>query len=173
MKVAIVHDYIKEYGGAERVLESLHEIFPDAPVFTTIFLPKFLGPHRERFKNWKINTSWFQDIPLKGKLISPLRILPPFIFQSLDLSKFDVVIVSQTEAYTPNLISKGKAIQICYTHTPPRYLSAYPTARDWKKNTTLRILEELANHFLKLLDYNTSETSNYFIPNSTNIPSPI
>jgi len=173
MKVAIVHDYIKEYGGAERVLESLHEIFPDAPVFTTIFLPKFLGPHRERFKNWKINTSWFQDIPLKGKLISPLRILAPFIFQSLDLSKFDVVIVSQTGAYTPNLISKGKAIQICYTHTPPRYLYGYATARDWKKNTTLRILGEVANHFLRLVDYKSSENVDYFIANSKNIASRI
>src|SRR5258708_17872211 len=99
MKVAIVHDYIKEYGGAERVLESLHEIFPDAPVFTTIFLPKFLGPHRERFKNWKINTSCFQDIPLKSKLISPLPILAPSVCQTLDLSKFDVVIGYQTLAY--------------------------------------------------------------------------
>ena len=51
MRVALVHDYIKEYGGAERVLEALHEAFPEADVFTTVYLPSFLGPHKERFKD--------------------------------------------------------------------------------------------------------------------------
>ncbi len=173
MKIAIIHDYIKEYGGAERVLEALHEVFPNAPVFTTIYLPKFLGPHKDKFKDWKINTSWFQDIPFKGKLISPLRILAPFIFQSLDLSKFDVIIVSQTGAYTPNLIKKGKAIQICYSHTPPRYLYGYATARDWKKNIVLRVFGEIANHFLRLVDYKSSQNVDYFVANSENIASRI
>lgn len=169
MKIAIVHDYIKEYGGAEKVLEVLHELYPKAPVFTTIYLPKFLGPHRERFRNWKINTSWFQDIPFKGKLISPLRIFAPFIFQSLNLSKFDVVIVSQTGAYTPNLINKGKAIQICYTHTPPRYLYGYATAREWKKNLLMRVFGELSNHILRMVDYKSSQNVDYFIANSKNV----
>lgn len=173
MKIAIVHDYIKEYGGAERVLEALHELYPKAPVYTTIYLPKFLGPHRERFKNWKILTSWFQDIPFKGKLISPLRIFAPYIFQSLDLSKFDVIIVSQTGAYTPNLVSKGKAIQICYTHTPPRYLYGYATAREWKKNLFLRVFGEVSNHILRIVDYKSSQNVDYFIANSKNTASRI
>src|SRR3989344_5739235 len=100
MKVAIVHDYIKEYGGAERVLEALHEVWPDAPVYTSVYLPEYLGPHADRFKNWNIKTSWFQSIPFKEKLISPLRLLAPFLFQQFDLSGFDVVIVSATGAYT-------------------------------------------------------------------------
>lgn len=169
MKVAIVHDYIKEYGGAERVLEALHEIWPEAAVYTAVYLPKFLGPHRERFKNWKVNTSWFQDIPFKGKLISPLRILAPYIFQSLDLSKFDVIIISQTGAYTPNLVKKGNAIQICYTHTPPRYLYGYATARDWKKNKLMNILGTLSNHFLRIADFRSSQNVDYFISNSENV----
>ena len=45
MKIALVHDYIKEYGGAERVLETLHEIYPDADIYTSVYLPEFLGPH--------------------------------------------------------------------------------------------------------------------------------
>jgi len=51
MKVAIVHDYIKEFGGAERVLEALCEIYPDAHIYTAFYSPSFLGPHKERFKN--------------------------------------------------------------------------------------------------------------------------
>ena len=57
LKVALVHDYIKEYGGAERVLETLHEMFPEAPVYTSVYLPRFLGPHKDRFKKWDIRTS--------------------------------------------------------------------------------------------------------------------
>ena len=105
MKVAIVHDYIKEYGGAERVLEALHEIFPNAPVFTSVYLPKYLGPHKKRFEKWDIRTSWLQRIPFKAKLISPFRLIAPFVFKSWNFSKYDVVIVSATGAYNPNLIN--------------------------------------------------------------------
>src|SRR5581483_8803629 len=99
MKIALVHDYLKEYGGAERVLEALHEVWPDAPVYTTVYLPGYLGPHKDRFKNWDIRTTWFQYIPGNAKLISPLRLIAPFLFQGFDFSNFDVVIVSATGAY--------------------------------------------------------------------------
>src|SRR3989337_741667 len=104
MKVALVHDYIKEYGGAERVLEALHEIWPEAPVYTSVYLPEFLGPHRNRFQDWNIRVSWAQKIPFIHKLISPLRIFTPWIFENFDLSGYDLVIVSATGAYFPNLI---------------------------------------------------------------------
>ncbi len=122
MNVAIVHDYIKEYGGAERVLEALHEMFPDAPVYTSLYLPEYLGPHQNRFKNWNIKTSWLQDVPFKEKLISPFRLLAPFAFKNFNFSGFDVVIVSATGAYASNMIHKGSAVQICYCNTPTRYL---------------------------------------------------
>lgn len=166
MKVALVHDYIKEYGGAERVLESLHEVFPDAPVFTSVYLPSYLGPHKQRFASWNIKTSWAQNLPFKAKLISPLRLIAPFLFGSFDFSKFDVVIVSATGAYSPNSIKKGKAVQICYVHTPPRYLYGYETARDWKKNVVLRIFGTIAIHVLRLTDYKSSQNVDYFIANS-------
>src|SRR3989338_2535626 len=156
MKIALVHDYIKEYGGAERVLETLHELYPDASVYTSLYHPKFLGPHRERFRNWDIRTSWLQAIPFSHKLISPLRLLAPFAFQSFDFSKYDVVIVSATGAYSSNLIRirnnelgiKERTVHICYCHTPPRYLYGYATAREWKKNILFRVLGELANNIL-------------------------
>ena len=122
MKIALVHDYIKEYGGAERVLEALHELFPDAPVYTTVYLPEFLGPHRERFASWDIRTSWLQHVPFVEKFISPIRLIAPSVFRNMDVSAYDVIIVSATGAYTPNLIKKGRAKLFCYCHTPPRYL---------------------------------------------------
>ena len=176
MKVAIVHDYIKEYGGAERVLEALHEIWPDAPVFTSVYIPSFLGPHKKRFEKWNIKTSWLQFLPFKSKLISPLRLITPFVFKSFDFSQFDIVIVSATGAYSPNIISvKRRAtkdqrpIHICYSHTPPRYLYGYATARNWKNNLFFRVLGEIANHFLRLIDFKSSQNVDFFIANSKNV----
>jgi glycosyltransferase involved in cell wall biosynthesis len=94
MKIALVHDYLREYGGAERVVETLHEIWPEAPLYTAFVDFKGLGRHADRFKNWDIRTSWVQKFPLIKKFISPLRFLAPKIWSSFDLSDYDVVLSS-------------------------------------------------------------------------------
>lgn len=169
MKVALVHDYIKEYGGAERVLEALHELYPDAPIFTSVYLPDYLGPHKKRFIGWDIHTSFLEYLPFKAKLISPIRLIAPLVFPIFDFSKYDVVIVSATGAYNPNMINKKSAVQICYCHTPPRYLYGFATAREWKKNFVLRVFGEIANHFLRLIDFASSKNVDFFIANSDNV----
>lgn len=167
MKIALVHDYIKEYGGAERVLTALHEIFPDAPLYTSVYLPEYLGPHKDKFKGWDIRTSFLQKIPFKAKLISPFRIISPLFFENINLTEYDVVIVSATGAYFPNLLmTRPDAMHICYCHTPPRYLYGYPTARKWSENKFIRLLSELFNSSLRITDFVSSKRPDYFIVNS-------
>jgi len=169
MKIALVHDYIKEYGGAERVLESLHALFPDAPVYTSVYLPTYLGPHKERFSSWQIKTSWAQHLPFKAKLISPLRVLSPLLFKQFDFSGYDVIITSATGAYFPNSLKKRNAKLLCYCHTPPRYLYGYATAREWKKNRVINVLSEAANHFLRMIDFAASKNVDQYIANSEEV----
>ncbi len=169
MRVALVHDYLKEYGGAERVLEALHEAFPEADVYTSVFLPSYLGPHRERFKDWKIHTSFLQYIPFKAKLMSPMRLLTPWAFKSFDFSRYDVIITSATGAYFPNTLNKRTARLYCYCHTPPRYLYGYATARQWKNNAFLRVIGETLNHFLRMVDFNASKNVDQYIANSEEV----
>ncbi len=169
MKIALVHDYIKEYGGAERVLEALHDLYPNAPVYTSLYVPASLGPHRERFRTWDIRTSWMQAIPFHDRLISILRLVAPLAFMSFDFSGYDVVITSATGAYFPNTLHKGEATLICYCHTPPRYLYGYATAREWKKNSVVRVLAEVANHFLRMVDFKAAQHVDYFIANSEEV----
>lgn len=169
MKIALVHDYIKEYGGAERVLETLHEIYPDAPVFTLLYCPEFLGPHAKRFHNWDIRPSILQNVPFKHKLISPFRLLAPFIFPLFNFAGYDVVIVSATGAYNPNTIRTGSARHICYCHTPPRYLYGFATAREWKKNPLIRTIAEGVNTWLRFVDLQSSKNVDTFIANSQNV----
>lgn len=168
-KIALVHDYIKEFGGAEKVLETLHDMFPNAPIFTTVYLPRFLGPHRSRIEKWDIRPSWLQGLPFKAKLISPIRMIAPKIFAAMNFNDYDVVIVSATGAYSPNMITKGKAVHICYMHTPPRYLYGYETARKIKKDSLIALAANIVFHFLRLTDYDSAQKPDYFIANSQEV----
>jgi glycosyltransferase involved in cell wall biosynthesis len=170
MKIALVHDYIKEYGGAERVLEALHEIWPEAPIFTTVFLPQFLGPHQKRFEKWDIRPSWLQRIPFVHKFISPIRLLTPWIFENIDLTKYDAILVSATGAYFPNLlVRKPETIHFCYCHTPPRYLYGYPTARNFQNSAFGRLVAGYFNHGLREIDFVSYQRPDYIIANSHEI----
>lgn len=174
MKIAIVHDYLKEYGGAEKMVEALLEIWPNTPVYTTVFLPEFAGPHRERVEKWNVKTSFLQAIPFKAKLISLFRFAAPIVFSMMNLTKYDFVIVSSAGTYTsPNFIRMNKkSTLICYYHTPPRYLYGYPVANDWKNNIARRmllVLGQIPMFFLRILDKYAATIPNYLIANSKEV----
>jgi len=173
-KVALVHDYIKEYGGAERVVEAILEIWPNAPVYTSVYLPQYLGPHRSRVEKWDVKTTFLQYLPFKAKLLSPIRLIAPWVFKGVDLSDYDVVIVSAAGTYTsPNFIKLGKkTLHICYCHTPPRYLYGYPVANAWEEVPWRKILKffgQVPMHFLRMLDYKAAQLPDYFIANSKEV----
>ena len=174
IKVALVHDYLKEYGGAERVLETLHEIWPKGPIYTSIFLPKFAGPNRHKVEKWNVKTSFLQHVPFKAKFISLARLIAPFLFKSFDLSEYDVVIVSSTGTYTsPNFIKTAKkTLHICYYHTPPRYLYGYPVANAWEEvdwRRMLRFFGQVPMHFLRLIDFKAAQIPDFVIANSEEV----
>jgi len=169
LKIALVQDYLKEYGGAEAVFETLSDIFPTSPIYTSIYKPAYLGPHRQRLeKKWshRVHQSFFQYIPFAQKIISPLRLLSPLAFRSFDFSKFDIIITSTTGAYFPNSLNKKSAKLICYCHTPPRYLYGLPTARNFTKNKIIKFLVTIVNHFLRLKDFKFSQNVDQYIANS-------
>src|SRR3989338_3012510 len=128
MKVALVHDQLQEFGGAERVLVAFHEIFPKADVYTSFFNPETLGHHAKKFEGWNIRTTWTGKVPLLNKFYSPLRFITPQIWESLDLSGYDLVISSYGSYMSKGVITRSDTIHICYLHHPPRYLYFYETA---------------------------------------------
>jgi len=173
MKIALVHDYIKEYGGAERVLEVLTEIFPDAPIYTSFY--KKNSEAYKHFKNKRIVASWVQYLPgFSDKLYSPLRFLTPLIWGSFDFSKYDLVISSSSW-----YIAKGfkkpsdKFKEICYCHTPPRWLYGYNTSVNFQRYWPVKIYALIIGHFLRLYDFMQAQKVNYFIANSKEVQSRI
>jgi glycosyltransferase involved in cell wall biosynthesis len=172
MKVAIVHDYLIDFGGAERVLLALHEIYPDAPIYTSIVDSKKMSDSWIYFKDMNIKTSWFNNLPYASKLISPFRFLLPLVWKNFDLSKFDVIIDSSAWAITRGFKSRKDQIEVCYCHTPPRYLYGFDTSRNWNKlwyGKLIKLYAALVNKFMRSYDYSASQKVDYFIANSNNV----
>ncbi|HEX6977222.1 MAG TPA: glycosyltransferase [Patescibacteria group bacterium] len=170
-KIAITHDYLIDYGGAEQVLLALHDIYPAAPIFVCIKDKKKMGKFWEKFEKLNVKTSWFQYIPFSSKLISPLRFLLPAIWGSFDLSKFDLIIDSSSWAITRGFKTRKNQIEICYCHTPPRYLYGFDTSRRWKEKwyrKAVDIYAALVNRFMRIYDAKASKKVDYFIANSAN-----
>jgi glycosyltransferase involved in cell wall biosynthesis len=165
MKVALVHDFLIEFGGAERVLVEIKKIFPEADVYTAYFDKERLGIHAEEFKDWNIITSWADKIPLFRKLHSPLRFLYPLIWESFDFSQYDLVI-SSSNNLSKGIITKPTTKHISYIHHPPRYLYYYETAVEWQKYFPIRVYGHLINHSLRMADYLFAQRPDYLLANS-------
>lgn len=166
LKVALVHDYLREYGGAERVVEALHELFPDAPLYTAFIDESALGIHWSRFKDWTIYQSWLTRIPFYKKLYSPLRIWARNYFEAFDLSDYDVVI-SSSNAYMAKAVKvRAGALHLCYCHTPPRSLYGYTTMSNWQANPFTSLAGRVINHYLRIVDFQLAQRVGQFIANS-------
>ena len=118
MKVALVHDHLAQEGGAEKVLEVLHEMFPQAPIYTLIYDRDRLSKH---YRAKDIRTSFLQKLPLGVKKYQWYLPLMPFATESYDLSQYDLVI-SNSSAFAKGVITSPETLHICYCHTPTRYL---------------------------------------------------
>lgn len=117
MRVAIVHDYLNQYGGAERVLEALHDLFPSAPVYTSIYDPEAMP---DLYRGWDIRTSFMQQLPGWRRHFRRYFLLYPSAFESFNLGDYDLII-SSSSAYAKGIIPRPGAVHICYCHTPMRF----------------------------------------------------
>ena len=117
MKVALVHDYLNQAGGAERVLAVLHGMFPDAPIFTTIFDKRAVGLPLAKAD---VRVSWMQSLPKWKQNFRNYMPLYPFAVRSFDLRGYDVVITSSS-AFAKGVRVPPSALHLCYCYTPMRW----------------------------------------------------
>lgn len=166
LKIALAHDYLREFGGAERVLEALHQLFPQAPVYVAFTDPRALGADWSRFAGWDLRTTRIERLPFYRQLFSPYRIFAAKAFADLDLSAYDLVI-SSSNAYFAKAVRVPRGKQLCYCHTPPRVLYGYSAKSNWRQNPLTRLAGNLLNHFVRLDDWRTAQQVDQFIANST------
>src|SRR3989338_3078897 len=135
MKVALVYDRVNKWGGAERVLLALHKIFPDAPLYTSVYNKD----NASWAKVFKIKTSFLQKFPFASQNHEFYASLMPLAFESFSFDEYDLVISVTSEA-AKGIITKPGTTHICYCLTPTRYLwSGYD---EYFKNSFLRFISK-------------------------------
>lgn len=170
-KIAIVHDWLTNMGGAELVVLALHEAFPDAPVYTSTYNPEVMP----EFKNIDVRTTNLQNLPkIFLKLHKFLPILRVKAFQKLDLSEFDIIISSSSAESKQVKKTRPGQIHICYCHTPIRYYWSHyaeykkdPGFGKW--NWLIRLVMPLIVPSMKKADYQAAQNVDIFIANSSEV----
>lgn len=158
MKIALVHDYLTQFGGGERVLKAFCEMFPEAPIWTLIYDEKATGGI---FKDRKIHTSFLQKIPGSKKFFRGLIWLMPLAVEQFDFSDFDLVI-SVSHSFGKGIITKPTTKHICYCLTPTRYL--------WHDSgLPFKPISRFILTYLRAWDYQAAQRPDYFIASSENV----
>ena len=166
MKLALVHDYLIQDGGAEKVLGVLQEIWPDAPIFTLFFDPKKF-PH---LQGRDIRTSFLQRFPLSKTKYQWYIALMPTATERLDLRDFDVV-VSSASAFAKGIITRHDTLHICYCHTPTRYLwsDTHSYIEELRAPRFVKSLLPPLLSYLRMWDKQAAERVDLFVANSRTV----
>ncbi len=168
MKVALVHDYLNQRGGAERVFRHVADLYPDAPVYTSLFDPRETGdlvaPHR-------VQTSALQAIPGANRYFRFLAPLYPAAFEAFDLSAFDLI-VSTTTAWAKGVRFPAHAVHVSYIHTVSRFAFAYDAyVGGLTGGSPLRALAKPVVDRLVAWDFAAAQRPTAFVANSNNVAS--
>ena len=174
MKVALVCDWLTNVGGAEKVLLRIHQLYPEAPIYTSKYDPKGI----DWFKDAEVRTGWLQHFPSKmRRVLGPLR---QWYFSHLDLSDYDLIIsVTGAEAKAvksgKRLREEGKkgvkcpnGLHISYCHVPTQYY--WQMYDDYVKNPGFGVLNPIVRFFFKLMvkplrkaDLKAAQSPDYFV----------
>jgi len=166
MTVAIVHDFLNQYGGAEKVVEVLHSMYPEAPIYTSIYDREHMP---SSFKEMDIRVSFMQKLPGIFKHFKKYLVLYHAAFETFNLNEYDLVISSSSSFAKCLRISAGTC-HICYCHTPARFIWMYEdyVKRESIHGVLLKLLPYVIK-YLKKIDINSSRHVDYFIANSFNV----
>lgn len=164
MKVALIHDFLIQNGGAEAVLKIFAQMFSDAPIFTLVYDEKKMDPY---FRDKKIIPSFIQKIPFGKKKYQWFLPLMPLAIEQLNLMDYDLII-SSSSAFANAVITNPDSMHICYCHTPTRYLwtDSYEYVRDLKYNILVKKIIPFTLHKIRMWDRIAAERPNYILANS-------
>lgn len=167
MNIALVHDDLMQSGGAERVVAAFHEMYREAPLYTSICDAQSLAPE---FRDADIRTSYMQKWPFAHRRLHKLAFTHyPRAFEEFDLSEYDVVL-SSSSRFAKGVITPPETCHICYCHTPARF--AWRHHEYLGQSRTTRLLAPLMRNMLSDLrtwDVTSAQRVDYFVANSHNV----
>lgn len=163
MRVALVHDYLNQMGGGEKTLLALAQIFPGAPIYTSIYEPSRVD---NAFRSLDIRTSFMQGLPFVKRHHQPFLPLYPFAMESFDLRDYDLVL-SDSSAFAKGIVTRPETTHICYCHTPMRWAWNF---EDYIERERIGRMGRLALapfiSWLRLWDYASAARVDAYIANS-------
>ncbi len=164
MKIALVHDYLVQYGGAERVLGAFTEIFPEASIFTLLYDEDAM---HGVFSGKRIRTSFLQKIPGALRNHRAFPMLMPLAIEQFDFSAYDVVL-SDSSSYAKGILTRPETIHICYLHTPTRYAwdDCQKYTQDFGIPSFVKKLVPFFMNPLRLWDRAAADRPDFIIANS-------
>ncbi len=164
MKIAFVHDYLVQYGGAERVLQAFTEIWPQAPIYTLIHDAEAV---HHQFDGKEVRTSFLQKVPFAKK---HHRIFPPLMMLAIEQFNLDYydVILSDSSSFAKNIITKPDTLHISYCHTPMRYgwddCQYYTQEYSFPK--IVKTISPFLMNYIRMWDWQATNGVDKFIANS-------
>jgi glycosyltransferase involved in cell wall biosynthesis len=162
-KIAIVHDYFTQRGGAERVAEQLYAMLPGSHIYSTVALPELLP---DGIPADQMRTSWIQSLPKMREYYRYYFPIYPLGVKSLNLSDYDVVITSSC-GYAKGVKTRPDAIHVCYCHTPMRWVWRYDDyAKREKLGISARAVLPTVLKALRAWDRNAARQPDQFVANS-------
>jgi glycosyltransferase involved in cell wall biosynthesis len=166
MKIAVVHDYFTQLGGAEKVAEELMRMLPGADLHATVALPECMPPG---LMGMPVKTSWMQNLPGMRRYYRLYFLLYPLALPSLDLSGHDLVL-SSSSGYAKGVRTNRDAIHVCYCHTPMRWAWSFEnySARE-EMGAAKRLLLPHLVRGLRRWDVGASRQPDHFIANSETV----
>ncbi|MEY8253123.1 MAG: glycosyltransferase, partial [Colwellia sp.] len=169
MKVAIVHYWLVNWRGGEKVLQALLEMYPDADVYTHVYDPEAMEGNLDQVN---VIETFISKLPRAKKYYQKYLPLMPLALEQLDLREYDLVISSESGP-AKGVITSPDATHICYCHSPMRYVwDMYP---DYMKSIgrISRTLLFFVSHYLKVWDRLSADRVDFFIANSNFVASRI
>lgn len=161
MRVAIVHDYLTQFGGAERVLRVLMDLFPHAPVYTLVHDPRVT---RGVLDTRRIRTSFLQRIPLARSRHRLFPLVMPLAVEQFDLSAYDLVL-SASHSFGKGVITKPETLHVSYCFTPLRYAwdDSHRYVREFGVPALVRALVPLALTYVRIWDVQAADRVDHFL----------
>jgi len=166
MPLALVHDWLNQIGGAEDVLEALVELYPTAPIYTSMYWPEKMPA---AYRRWPIRVSFMDRLPGVHRYHQPYLPLYPFAFERFDFSAFDLIL-SNKSGFCHGLRKPPNATHICYCLTPTRYVWSFDdyAAREGLGAVARGLLTPLLA-YLRRWDFAAAQRVNQFIAISTEV----
>lgn len=163
MKIAVVHDYFTQLGGAEKVAEQLYCMLPDPSLFATVAFRKCMP---SGISGVPVKTSWMQNLPGIEKYYRLYFLLYPFAVNDLDLSSYELVL-SSSSGYAKGVTTSRDAVHVCYCHTPMRWAWNFDSYSERESfGFSQRTLLPMLISGLQRWDKDASRQPDHFVANS-------